>query len=101
MPACTAVLTTPWADSAGTATTAMSMRSRLDDLAELADVEDADAAARPAADLRALGVEERDDREAFLPEARVVGQREPEIAGAEDRDADGAVEPEDQRAGAA
>ena len=53
------------------------------------------AAARAAADLVALGVEERDDREAFLPEARVVGEREPEVAGAEDRDADGAIEPED------
>ncbi len=43
----------------------------------------------------ALGVEERDDREAFLPEPRIVGERESEIAGAEDRDAHGAIEPED------
>src|SRR4029079_17702779 len=40
-------------------------------------------------------VEERDDLEAFLAETRVVGQREPEIAGAHDRDAQLAIEPED------
>ncbi len=94
-PACTAVLTTVCAESAGTATTAMSMCSRLHDLAELGDVEDADAAARAAPDLGALGVEERDDREPFLPESRVVGEREPEVAGAEDRHAHGAIEPQD------
>src|SRR5262249_40949276 len=33
--------------------------------------------------------------ETFLPEARIVGEREPEVAGAHDRDAQLAVETED------
>ena len=44
--------------------------------------------------LPALGIEERDDLEAFLTESRVVGQRETEVAGAEDGDADRAIEAE-------
>ena len=39
-------------------------------------------------------VEERGDLEAFLPEARIVGEREPEVAGAHDGDAQLPIEPE-------
>ena len=44
----------------------------------------------------ALGVvEHRDDLEAFLAEPRIVGQRQPEVAGAHHRDAQLAIEAED------
>ena len=36
-----------------------------------------------------------DDLEPLLPEAGIVGEREAEVAGAEDRDPDGAIEAED------
>src|SRR5262249_3237602 len=55
---------------------------------------DRHAAARPLPDLGAEIVEERRDLEAFLPEAGIVGEREAEIAGAHDRDAEFAVEAE-------
>ena len=55
---------------------------------------DRHAAARLLADLLAQRVEERRDLEAFLAEARVVGEREAEIAGAHDRDAQLAIEAE-------
>ena len=53
-----------------------------------------DAAARLLADFRAEVVEEGQDLEAFLAEPGVVGQRQPEIAGADDRDAQLAIEAE-------
>ena len=65
------------------------------ELLEIVDVEDRHAAARLLADLRAQVVEQRDDLEAFLPEARIVGQRQTEVAGADDRDAQLAIETED------
>src|SRR5262245_13522629 len=65
------------------------------DLLQIVDVVDRHAAARPLAHLRAQVVEERDDLEAFLAKARVIGQREPEVAGAHDRDAQLAIEAED------
>src|SRR5438445_2719312 len=59
------------------------------------NVVDRHAAARFLTDLRAQVVEERDDLEAFLPESGIVGEREAEIAGAHDRDAQLAIEAED------
>src|SRR5580765_8003036 len=63
-------------------------------LLELPDVVDGDAAARDVPDFLVQHVEERYDLEAFLPEARVIGQREPEVAGAHDRDTQLAIEAE-------
>ena len=95
-PAWTAALTTPCADSAGTATTAMSMRSRFTSFrnSPMSKMRTPPRDRRPI--LRPLGVEERDDGEAFLPESRIVGEREPEVAGAEDRDAHRPIESEDR-----
>src|SRR6185503_6526947 len=59
---------------------------------EVVDVEDWHAPARLLANFRALVVEERQDFESFLSEARVVGQREPEVAGADDGDPQLAIE---------
>ena len=64
-------------------------------LLQVLDVVDRHAAARLLADLGVGAVEERDDLEAFLAEARVVGQRQAEVAGADDGDAQLAVEAED------
>ena len=47
------------------------------------------------ADLFIGGVEQRGDAEPFLAEARVVGQRQAEIAGAHDRNVQLAVEAQD------
>ena len=47
------------------------------------------------ADLLVGGVEQRRDLEAFLPEARIVGERQAEVAGAHDGDAQPAIEAED------
>ena len=65
------------------------------DLLQIVDVVDRHAAARLLADLLAQVVEERRDLEAFLAEARIVGEREAEVAGAHDRDAQLAIEAED------
>ena len=46
------------------------------------------------------GVEQRDDLEAVVAEARVVGEREAEVAGAHDGHLELAIEAEDLRAGA-
>ncbi len=59
------------------------------------DVVDRHAAARLLADLGALVVEERRNLEAFLAEARIVGEREAQVAGADDGDAQLAIEAED------
>ena len=75
--------------------TAMLMRVAARELLQIVDVVDRHAAARLLADLRAQVVEQRRDLEAFLAEARVVGEREAEIAGADDRDAQLAIEAED------
>ena len=75
--------------------TAMLMRSRLRDFFSSLDVVDRHAAARLLADLLVQVVEQRGDLEAFLPEARIVGEREAEVAGAHDRDAQLPVEAED------
>src|SRR6185295_18002175 len=64
------------------------------DFLEIVDVVDRHAAARLLADLLAQVVEQRRDLEAFLAEPGIVGEREPEIAGAHDRDAQLAVETE-------
>ena len=61
---------------------------------QLLDVVDGHAAARLVADLLVGRIEERRDLEPFLAESRVVGQRETEIAGAHDRDAQVAIESE-------
>ena len=65
------------------------------DLLEIVDVVDRHAAARLLADLVAQGVEQRRDLEPFLAEAGIVGEREAEVAGAHDRDAQLAIEAED------
>ena len=76
--------------------TAMLMPSRRDDLLQIVDVVDRHAAARLLADLRRSSVSNSaDDLEAFLAEARIVGQRQPEVAGAHDGDAQLAIEAED------
>ena len=64
-------------------------------LLQIVDVEDRHAAARLLADLRAQVVEQRHDLEALLTEAGIVGEREAEVAGADDRDAQLAIEAED------
>ena len=46
-------------------------------------------------DLFAHGIEQRGDLEPFIAEARVVRERQPEVAGAHDGDGDAAVEAED------
>ena len=72
--------------------TAMLTPSRRASLLEIVDVVNRHAAARLLADFRAQVVEERRDLEAFLAEAGVVGQRQPEVAGADDGDAQLAIE---------
>src|SRR5262245_46013063 len=64
------------------------------DLLEIVDVVNRDAAARLLPHLLAQVVEERGNLEAFHPEAGVVGERQTEIAGAHDRDAQLAIEAE-------
>ena len=44
--------------------------------------------------LSRVRVEQRGDLEPFVAEAGIVGQRQPEVAGAHDRDADAPVEAE-------
>ena len=94
MPDATTRSTTRCAEAAGTAITAMLMRVAARELLQIVDVVDRHAAARLLADLRAQVVEQRGDLEAFLPEAGIVGEREAEIAGADDRDAQLAIEAE-------
>src|SRR5690606_10151407 len=65
------------------------------DLLQLPDVVNGHAAARDVPDLLVEHVEERDDLEAFLPEARVIRQGEAQVPGAHDRDLQLAVEAED------
>src|SRR3954470_18745363 len=62
---------------------------------QLLDVEDWNAAALLVADLLVGRVEQRDDLEPFLAEPRIVGERQPEIAGTHDHHAKPAIEPED------
>src|SRR5262245_47309778 len=64
------------------------------ELPKLDRVVDAHARAGMAADLVSLDVEERDDGKAFLTESGIVGERQPEVARAENRYAHGPVEPE-------
>src|SRR5262249_52784412 len=66
----------------------------LDDLLQLADVMNRHPAARVFADLRAQRVEQRRNLEPFLLKAGIVGQRESEVAGADDRHAQLPVEAE-------
>ena len=66
-----------------------------DEALEFARVANRHAAARVLPDLLARGVEQRHDIEAVLAEAGIVGQRQPEVAGADDDDLDAAVQPED------
>src|SRR5262245_29189929 len=62
---------------------------------ELARVPDRHAAARVLPDLVARGVEQGDDVEAVVPEARVVREREAQVAGAEDHHLQLPVEAQD------
>ena len=55
---------------------------------------DRDAAARFVTDFLVGGVEQRGDLEAFLAEPGVIGERQAEIAGADDRDAQATIEAE-------
>ena len=70
------------------------------DTLQLADVVDRNAASRLVADLLVGGVEQRGDLEALLAEARIVGKRETQVAGAHDGHAQMPVEPEDLAGGA-
>src|SRR5439155_14066987 len=63
-------------------------------LPEIAHVVNGAAAARLLADFGRLRVEQRGDLEAFLPEAGIVGQRQTEIARADDGDTQLASEAE-------
>ena len=94
MPAATTRSTTCCADAAGTAMTAMLMPSRraIFFRSWMSWIGTPPRDCWP--DLRAQVVEERDDLEPFLTEARVVGERETEIAGADDRHAELAIEAE-------
>src|SRR5687767_10953861 len=59
---------------------------------QLLDVVNRHAAARLVADLLVGRIEQRGNLEAFLAEARVIGQGEAEVSGAHDRDAEMAIE---------
>ena len=72
----------------------MRMPSRRATFFRSCDVVDRHAAARLLADLLLQRVEQRRDLEPFLAEARIVGEREPEVAGAHDGDAQLAIEAE-------
>ncbi len=61
---------------------------------QLTDVEDGHAASRFVADLRVGDIEERDNFKSLAAESGIVGEREPQIAGTHDCDAQLAVEPE-------
>src|SRR5262249_47997916 len=65
------------------------------ELLEVVDVMNRDAAARLLADLGAQVVEKCGDLEPLLAKPGVVGQREAQVAGADDRDTKSAVETED------
>src|SRR5215831_3742368 len=64
-------------------------------LLKIADVVNGDAIARVLPDLRAEGIEEREDLEPFLTESRVIGKREAEVAGTDDGHAQLAVKAQD------
>src|SRR5262249_16323264 len=61
---------------------------------ELLDIVDRNAGARLVGDLLVRGIEERRDFEPFLPEPRIVGQGQAEVAGAHDRDPKLSIETE-------
>ena len=65
------------------------------DLLQLLQIVNRHAAPRLVADLGIGDVEHRHDLEAFALEARIVGQRQAEVAGAHHRDAQLAIEAED------
>src|SRR5262249_50549607 len=67
----------------------------LDDAAYILEVVDQHAPARAPPDLLLQRIEQRDNLEAVVSEAGVIRERETEIAGAHDRDAHPAIEPED------
>ena len=95
MPAATTRSTTCCADAAGTAMTAMLMPSRRASFFRswMSWIGTPPRDCCPTLSLSV--VEQRRDLEAFLAEARVVGEREAEVAGADDGDAQLAIEPED------
>src|SRR4030095_4676979 len=64
------------------------------DALQLLDVEDGHTPPRFVPDLLVSRVEERGNFEALLPESRVIRQRQTEIAGADKRDAQPPVEPQ-------
>src|SRR5262249_22191790 len=94
-PAATTVLTTGCAASAGTAITAMPIPSRLTIFrkSRASGISTPPRERLPAFFLR--GSHRATHSEPAAPKARVVGQRETEIARAHDRDADAAIQPED------
>ena len=63
--------------------------------AQVLDVVDGHAASGFMPDLLVRHVEERGDFEALLAKAGVVGQRQPEVAGTHDDNAQAAIEPKD------
>src|SRR6185436_15652664 len=64
-------------------------------LLQILDVVNRYAATRLLPHLVLDVVEERGDLEPFLPKARVIGKRQPEVSGADDRHAQLAIETED------
>ena len=94
MPAATTVLTTAWAASAGTAMTAIVICSRRTTSRNSRMSWMATPLRERWPILSARRVEQRDDLEPFVAEAGIVGERQPEIAGAHDRDAHATVEAE-------
>src|SRR5205085_998687 len=64
------------------------------DLLEVGDVVDRDASARVLAHLLAAVLEERSDLKPFLAEAGVVGERQTEVPGSHDGDAELLVQSE-------
>ena len=61
---------------------------------QVGDTMDGYAAARLLTDFGAQVVEERGNLEALSPKSRVIGERQAEVAGADDRDVQLAIEPQ-------
>ena len=95
MPAAATTLTTACAAPAGTAIDGDPDVLAADDLSQVADVVDRHAGPRTVTDLVTRGVEHRNDLEPLFTEAGIVRERQAEVAGPHDRDADPAVDAED------
>ena len=81
--------------------TAMPMRSFAAIAPQVLDIENGDAAARLLSHFVRQRVEERGDLKPFLPKPRIVGQRQAEVAGAEDRHLELPLEARESAEGAA